>query len=88
MGFAGLAMKRDEYAYAVEVIERLLRGDSVGREWDDFISIRCRDRFLEGIRIACAHTRDVFPPESEGMYTGYRGMDALKKLADVLRMAL
>lgn len=81
-------MNLADYIYAADVIDRFIEGKSKPREWDDFISIKSSDRFLDAIRIACSYTRDIFRPSLEGEYTSDAGKDVLRDLSKALRSAV
>lgn len=81
-------MNTSDYEYAIDVLTGMVEGTVGPYDWDDFISIKSKDRFLDAVRITSGHTRDIFPPEADGEYTNPVGLEVLALLADILKKAI
>ena len=66
-----------------DIIEEFLAGRGGAYDWDDFISIRIKDRYLDAVSQMCGLVQDVFP--GIGGYCGERGLEVLKRILEELR---
>ena len=72
-------MSKEEVA--VE-IENFLEGKGGDWDWDDFLSVRQKDPYLDRVRIKC----DTLPPAgNEGGYCSEEGYEVLRNLVKELR---
>lgn len=75
-------MKRSDVA---DILERFINGTGPDDEWDDFLSIRLLDPFLEEIRVQCNSLDIKFPPEKKGEFCNGSGIQVLKGYVRLLR---
>jgi hypothetical protein len=71
------------------VVEKYLR-DFVERtggnyDWDDFISIPCRDPKLEEIRRFCGSADRLFPPREKDHYCSEAGVQTMRAIQQRLQ---
>lgn len=74
-----------EYEKAAATIEAFAAGTGRMWDWDEFISIRKHDAYLEGVRLKCIAIPDQFPPPGPEAYCSAEGIAALRELASALR---
>ena len=68
-----------------KLIDSFLDGSCGEWDWDDFISVRLKDRELEDIRQRCAEVEDKFPPTRQYEWCSDEGERVLRGIADELR---
>lgn len=78
----------DEYEYDIGVLRRYINGESIGREWDDFTTIKHKDKLIDSVRSIASLTIDVFPPVTRDRYTSDDGVKVLDMLKNILVMAV
>jgi hypothetical protein len=69
---------------AAEQIANFLEGKGGNWDWDDFISLRCDDPFIEEIRKRCVSLPDRYPPAGKGYCNEY-GLRELEEMLNLLR---
>ena len=67
------------------IIEAFLNGTGEKWEWDDFISIRQKDIYLENIRNICDTISLKYPSDKAGHYANDEGFKILKEIIKELR---
>lgn len=66
------------------IIENFLMGQGGEWDWDDFISLKISDDYLEGIRKLTDILPKRYPPKVAGQYCNDEGRDKLKIISDLL----
>jgi len=69
----------------IDLIDRFLADATDKWEWDDFTSVRIRDKSLEEIRKFCAFLPFRFPPTEKGHYCSPEGFDELAAFVQKLK---
>ena len=69
---------------AAEIIKDFIDGKGGKWDWDDFISIPIKDRYLDSIRERCAGLPEEFPPEKGGGYCNKDGLKVLQNYVNEL----
>jgi hypothetical protein len=77
-----IKMTKEEVA---ETIEAFLSGTGGQWDWDDFISVRQKNDYLENIRSICANLPLEYPPDKKGHYANDEGLKILKEMIKELR---
>ena len=72
--------------YAADLIEQFTAGTADRREWDDFVSIRHRDRELNAISNEVIAVADRYP--ASRAWCSPEGFDALRAIIARLRAEL
>ena len=75
-------MTKEEVA---EIIEAFLNGTGGQWDWDDFISVRQKDDYLENIRTICDNLPLEYPPDKAGHYANDEGLKKLQTIVKELR---
>ena len=76
---------RQAYEEDAAAIEAFVDGRGNQWDWDDYISIRDNDPFLESTRIRSVRVSDDFPPRTMEHYCSDEGIEVLRSLARELR---
>ena len=77
-----MKMTNEEVA---EIIEAFLNGTGGQWDWDDFISVRQKDEYLDNIRTICDNIPLEYPPDKAGHYTNDEGLKKLYAIVKELR---
>lgn len=78
-------MSQADRQFARDEIDKFLRGDTVGFEWDDFTAIRIKNKYVDAVRRLCLHVSDEFPPvPGSGFYCSDEGYAVLRAARDHL----
>jgi hypothetical protein len=72
-------------AEVASYIENFLEGTGASWDWDDFISVRLSDPFLEEIRLLCAGLPELYPPAQKGAYCNDEGLQELRRILESLK---
>ncbi len=83
--FRSNTVSTEEYDRIADLLEAFASGRCRAWDWDEFISIKKRDPFLESVRAKCVAIPDEFPPDHIGTYCSDTGVAALAKLAADVR---
>ncbi len=75
--------RRTDKGRVAEIISTFLCGGGGAWDWDDFVSIRIRDPFLEAIRVQCADLPRHYPRSLPEHYCGDEGMSVLHSIAEL-----
>ena len=67
-------------AEAATYIRDFLDGTGGKWDWDDFISARSDDPWLDDIRRACAELAERYPPARQDHYCSDEGLGVLREL--------
>jgi hypothetical protein len=67
-----------------EIIKDFISGGRGEWDWDDFISIPIKDKYLDSIRERCAGLPEEFPPVKNGEYCNQEGINVLQNYVNVL----
>jgi hypothetical protein len=70
----------------INQITNFLTGVSGAHDWDDFTSIRIKDKRLDAIRIECSDLPDNYPPEKKSHYCNDEGLKRLEKILHDLKI--
>jgi len=62
-----------------------LNGTGGQWDWDDFISVRQKDEYLENIRTICDNIPLEYPPDKTGHYANDEGLNKLHAIVKELR---
>jgi hypothetical protein len=76
---------RQAYEEAASAIEAFVDGRGEKWDWDDYISVRRGDAYLDSVRLRCAGAPDKYPPKKDGHYCSPDGMLVLRSLAVEIR---
>lgn len=75
----------EDYENAADRIKRFIEGEDELYDWDDFISVPFRDKFLNSISLACAALPDVLKSSNKQEYTNTKGFEILRDFETILR---
>lgn len=70
---------------AAIALEGFISGDLDQWGWDDFVSIKKKDPFLESIRLRCEDIPFDYPSERKGQYCSDAGLVILRQFARNIR---
>ncbi len=70
---------------AAAAIEGFISGELNPWGWDDFVSIKKDDPFLESIRLRCDDIAFDFPSDKKGQYCSDAGLTLLREFALSIR---
>lgn len=75
----------NEFTDIVVALEKRISETDSTYEWDDLMSIRCKDRRAEAIRQMCWLVMDAFPGSRPQDYCSEEGRAVLKAILEALR---
>jgi hypothetical protein len=68
------------------LIDDFLDGKSRPYDWDDFISIKIEDSYLDSVRKTCREVPEKYPADKKGHYCNAEGFVVLRALANEVRV--
>jgi hypothetical protein len=68
----------------VEELANFVSGRGGVSDWDDFTSIKLKDKQLDRVRPLCVDLPSVFPPQRPGIYCNERGFAVVRLLIEQL----
>ena len=68
-----------------DLLDRFVKGNIEQWEFDDFISVSCRDPSLEAYRREIARLPHLFPATDASHYTSKEGVGRILEIARILR---
>ena len=68
-----------------EIIEAFISDTGGEWDWDDFVSVRLKNKKLEEVRKKCAELPQKYPPKEKGQYCCDEGVDILRNIVIELR---
>ena len=66
------------------IIRNFISGDGDEWDWDDFVSLKISDPYLEAIRKISEHLPKRYPPKVSGHYCNENGQEKLRIIANLL----
>lgn len=67
-----------------QIIQNFISGDGKDWDWDDFISLKISDPYLEGVRKIAEDLPKRYPPKVSGHYCNEDGQKKLRIIANLV----
>ena len=77
-----MAKSRYSSAEVAEVIRNFINGASGAWDWDDFISCKIKNSYLEQVRMRCIQVGEDYPARSKNEWCNDEGAKCLERIAE------
>ncbi|MES2309452.1 MAG: hypothetical protein V4507_11400 [Verrucomicrobiota bacterium] len=69
----------------IDILERFVSNKLGNWEWDDFISIRQKDEFVDALRLWAGDLHDDYPAKKGEGYCNPEGIEQIRKVIEGLK---